>query len=512
VRITMSKRGEGSKPTKGTSSATLRTKHEKSLQSKQATKKAVDKRKFTAMKDGVDINMDVQRAKEVNIETGLSNEIAVAERRAPSHAPLTAVAPQRNNQTMRTLAQSNRVDDNDADSGAPLHMELVRANELLYERRNNGEFPLEWLITMGMLSTQTPTIESRQYALAAQYGDSVSFMRDMLKQLCRIPTPINMSSPLVATAPSSSSPTTTPPTPKSGKNTITVNHEVQRISGKKRVKKTDGDGENDDSAAGPLASSVKVSHIIAPMNFTCTYMRQASNDYKKHIFPIYDREKERITHAFFTDDSLEDNVPPGTLPWQFKIFQQLAAQHAAKYEQRDSAMANFSVDHSAHPVVEVIARSHIQRYRYRPRPKDQLCFNGTRCYFYTYSSDPSVRYVGKVFRTPLQEEAGHADGCPVGNLCIDCILAGWTQRQADNFVKERSPSLPANHFTVMVGKGEYSEACMLHQVFNKLVTGFTGNVPYYHSNHRAIDYVTLRHVGESAAVKESYVAEIGTDF
>jgi hypothetical protein len=268
----------------------------------------------------------------------------------------------------------------------------------------------------------------------------------------------------------------------------------------------------------PMSSTVKLGNVFGPLNFTCTHLRRASNDYKKYICPLYDREKSRATRAFFVDDSLEEeDVPPGALPSQFKIFQRLTAEHAAKYREHEQSMRDLA-SQAPRPALEVVPRAHIRRYRYRPRSGDQLCANGTRCYFYTISSDPEVRYVGRVFRTPRQEEAlaqglGQPDEQrPEHHLCIDCVLAAWTQRHADNFVKERAPHLPGNHFCVAVGRGEYSESCMLHKVFNKLVTGFVGHVPHYHENHRANAQVTLRHVGQQQEVTESYIAEIGMDF
>jgi hypothetical protein len=212
---------------------------------------------------------------------------------------------------------------------------------------------------------------------------------------------------------------------------------------------------------------------------------------------------------------LEEDVPPNALPSQFKIFQQLMATHYAKYQAREQ-VAREGSEKVARSSLEVVNRAHIRTYRYRPQPGDRTCFNGTRCYFYTISSDPEVRYVGKVFRTPNQErierEGGRLPDTADNALCIDCLLAGWTKKNAEKFTKERAPKQPVNHFTVLVGKGEYNEACMLQNRFNNLVTGIVGKVPRYEEKNRAKDDVTLRRPGQPEATTESYIAEIGMDF
>jgi hypothetical protein len=446
---------------------------------------------------------------------GLSNEIAVTLKRRADHAPSVQLLPVRRKQTLDVLTirandQRLRVDEEGErgagvlDDESNLRQEIIKINENLYRQRNANTFPLDALISMGLLSSQTPSVESRQGALATQYADSVTFMRDQLKQLCRLPTTANNNS---AITPPPQSPTTT--------TAIVLSQEVTRKH-RSSSSSTTGDGDDDECpSSSPLAATVKMSHMFGQFNFTCTNLRRASNSYTKFIKPIYDSEKSRITREFFIDDNLEEDVPPGSVPRRFKIFERLTECNLAKYRGLEDAMREAS-EKVARPVLEVVSRAHIRTYRYRPRPGDQLCFNGTRCYFYTFSSDPAIRYVGKVFRTPKQLELLNGGGqLPESTdhlLCIDCLLAGWTKRHADNLAKERAPSMATNHFTVLVGKGEYSEACMLHKVFNKLISGFVGNVPFYHENHRANDSVTLHHLGQQAAVTESYIAEIGMDF
>lgn len=487
--------------------------------------KKAKERKVTGLKDQVDINMDVERARELQVEVGLSNELGVSLKRKADHTPSTQLLPQRKNQTLDTLAvraNDRRVQlDEETETGGggvlhatgdnvDLYRELVKTNEQLYRQRNNcagSLFALSDLIRLGLLSSQTPSADSRQAALAHQYADSVVFMRDQLKQLARI-----------APSPQASGATDNSVFKTPGKNVIVLTRELAK-NRRKAVGDGGGGGGEEDESGQPMASTAKLRNVFGALNFTCTYLRHASNDYKKHICPIYDKEKNRVTRAFFVDDCLEEDVPPGSLPSCFKIFQRLQEANMAKYRQHEAAMRDLS-SQAPRVALEVVPRAHIKRYRYRPRPEsgDQLCINGTRCYFYTFSSDPEVRYVGKVFRTPRQLELLEKDpqalprDCVDYWLCIDCLLASWTRRHADNFVKERAPKQVGNHFAVAVGKGEYSEACMLHRVFNKLVTGFVGNVPQYHESHRAVAEVTLRHLGQQHDVTESYIGEIGMDF
>lgn len=513
----------------------MRTKYEKSIPSKQTPKKTgsggsttKDKRKVTGLKDPADINIDVARAHEMDVEVGLSNEQAVSLKRKADHAPSTQLMPQRKHQTLDTLgvrANDRRVQLDEEtetggggvmDHGVDLYKELMKTNEQLYKQRNNNSeesgviFALSDLISLGLLSSQAPTVESRQAALANQYRDSVDFMRAQLKQIVRI-------EPTVSGANSVNGGFKVP-----GKNVIVLTRELSKKKNKNNTTTNDIDesgGTN--NALQPMSSTVKLSNVFGPLNFTSTYLRRPSNDYKKYICPIYDKQKERLTRVFFIDDNLEENVPPGSLPSSFKIFQQLKAAHWAKYEAHEQSLRDLS-QKAPRVVMEVVPRAHIKQYRYRPvMGVDELCANRTKCYFYTISSDPDVRYIGKVFRTPRQLELIEKEGsidkaipreCSDLWLCIDCLLAGWTKRHADNFIKERSPKQVTNHFTVAVGKGEYSEGVMLHKVFNKLVTGFVGHVPHYHESHRASAEVTLRHLGQQQEVTESYIAEIGMDF
>ena len=487
-----------SKAKKKTSGA--RTKYEKSLMTKQPEKKQKDTRKMTGLKDPCVLSMDRQRAADMDVDVAITNESTVGLKRKADHAPCTQLLPLRAHQTLGTLSihagRSHVAAENDADtvldSETDLHRELIKTNEQLYRQRNHTTFPLDALVNLGMLSSQTPTVDARQNALSVQFTQSEQFMRDQLLQITRLPI-------------SSSDAQSEAMTNNSNSRSLVLTREVNK---KRRV----GGGEEGET---PIASTVKMGHIFGPLNFKCSYARRASNEYKKFIYPIYDRDKERITREFFLDDALEDDVPAGSLPCRFKLFQSLLAANQRKYQQHEAVMRDASAN-QARSSLEAVNRCEIRKYRYRPRPGDALCFNGTRCYFYTYCSDPDVRYVGRVFRTPGQLEllknGGTLPQRTENLLCIDCILAAWTKKNAENTNKDRAPSLPFNHFTVMVGKGEYSADCMLAAMSNGLVTGFVGHVPRYDPKHRAKEDVTLRHLGEGAAVTESYIAEIGMDF
>lgn len=509
-------------PKKATSETAMRNKYEKSIAAKPAVKKPKDTRKVTGLKDPCAINMDAEKARDMDVEVGITPEIRVALKRKADHAPCLHLPPLRQHQVRDTLSiRANESSDgatallaleadgtDGEDSEVDLYKELRKTNESLYKQRNENTFPLDALINLGLLSTQTLSLDSRQSALAAQYADSATFMRDQLKQLIRMP-PSGSSGggPLVLGN-------------TRGKKAIAVSRTTSKKSRKKAKDNDmdddagvdDGEGEEED---GPISSSIKLSGIFTPLNFKCSYVRHSSNVFRNHTCKIYDSDRERATQRFFDADCLEDDVPANALPGHFKIFQQLMASHYEKYQAREqvSLEGSAQVPRSS---LEEVNRAHIRDYRYRPLPGDRTCFNGTRCYFYTISSDPEVRYVGKVFRTPRQEkvekEGGTLADTPDNALCIDCLLAGWTKKNAEKYSKERAPRHPINHFTVLVGKGEYNESCMLQNRFNNLVTGIVGKVPRYDEKNRAKDDVTLRRLGQQEATTESYIAEIGMDF
>jgi hypothetical protein len=521
-------------PKKTTSESAMRNKYEKSIATKPAVKKPKDTRKVTGLKDPCAINMDAAKARDMDVEVGITPEIQVSLKRKADHAPCVHLPPLRQHQCRDTLAirtnqssdgatallalepgSGNDSDENDiVDSDVDLYKELRKTNESLYKQRNENTFPLDALVNLGLLSTQTLSLDSRQSALAAQYADSATFMRDQLKQLIRMPPlPNNTNGPLVLGN-------------VRGKKAIAVSRTTTKKAGvaRKKVKNSDMDEEGggdeeeeeeEEEEDGPISSSIKLSGIFTPLNFKCSYVRHSSNVFRNHTCKIYDSDRERATARFFAGDSLEDDVPANALPGHFKIFQQLMASHYEKYQAREqvSREGSAQVPRSS---LEEVNRAHIRDYRYRPLPGDRTCFNGTRCYFYTISSDPEVRYVGKVFRTPRQEkierEGGTLPDTPDNALCIDCLLAGWTKKNAEKYSKERAPRHPINHFTVLVGKGEYNESCMLQNRFNNLVTGIVGKVPRYDEKNRAKDDVTLRRLGQQEATTESYIAEIGMDF
>jgi hypothetical protein len=278
------------------------------------------------------------------------------------------------------------------------------------------------------------------------------------------------------------------------------------------------DGDSLSSSPNQGTSSVKISLMFNEINDIFRYERRASIDHKKFIFNLYDENKAERTRNFFINDQLEDETPYLSVPSDFKLYQNLKKANWEKYQAREESMRD-AASLVPKPDLEEVNREYIKLFRLRPKKGQELCSQGTRCYFYTFSSDPEVRYIGQVFRTQRQQyeyEKTRADlitkNVDNNHLCIDCLLARWTKECMDNIAKERSQKLPINHFTVIVGEGEYNAGCMLPVVFNKLVTGIVGCIPEYDAKKRTVETISHRRLGEVVLTTEKYIGEIGMDF
>jgi hypothetical protein len=497
-------------PKKSSNPATTRKKYENSINAPVPVKQQKDQRKVTELKNPRDTNIDKEEAAKMNIQFGTTREAFSSLKRKADpddckqsqHGHATHLLPQRKNQNRDTLSIRGNVVG--IEEGDDLRKQLIARNEVFHSQRGETTFALEELVSLNLLSTRTPTIDDRQRSLANQYRErDENFMKSQLIQLSRSslsPNILANPSPTTVTTPSTST-------------AVTVTREVTK---KRRVTKK----EDDVGGGGTVSTaSVKISFMFNGLNDIFCYERRASIDHKKYIFGLYDADKKAREEEFFKDDRLEDETPYFSLPSQFKLFHNLVEVNMKKYQARARSTENAS---SMVPKtnLEEINRDYVRQFRMRPRPGQQLCSMGTQCYFYTFSPDPEVRYIGQVFRTPSQLDAYNksrewwinSDKFDCNVLCIDCLLVKWTKECMDNIAKERSQKLPINHFTLLVGEGEYNASCMLDCVFNKLSTGIVGCVPEYDAKKRTVEIVTYRPQGSEEIITEKIIGEIGMDF
>lgn len=385
-------------------------------------------------------------------------------------APLTTL-PARSQQTLESLGLrgvSSTKDDarrlaeggtEPASGSTDVRQELFRINAHLHAQRAQPVAPLEELVQLGLLSSQLETLDQRQDALAAQCNRcavDTAFVASQLHQLHR-----EGNAPALHLSSDA-----TPRLPESRRR-------------KRPPTKTE------QSEEGGMA---KLTLVYGTLTHTLQY--------RKHKDWELDYD-QRLEH-FFRDDQLESQycVPPH----RYSMFRQLAQENMARYKQRATALKEAALEPKRELVT--VCREEILLYRRRPQSGEPLCCQGQRCCFYTYSQDPSVRYVGRVFRSNAEQ------------LCIDCLLKQWTLRHAKNIAQKVELREPYNWFTVQVGPGQYAQRCMLECVFDGRPTGIVGCVPRYDPKQRELVVTTERRLdGDSViTVTDSYVGETGTDF
>jgi len=474
----------------------LRRKHEKSLTrastasggdgttSSTQTKATRETRKLSDLKNPSNMTVDERREDELGLRKRARDE----ETAHPSQ--LVAARADQNRASLG--ARVNRVgggEEPEAGEPSDLFQKLFRVNTEMYKKRNDQAFPLERLVGMGLLSSQLQTLDERQALMAAQSHADVDFMAAQLQQLH-----VN---------------TALPPRQLQQQQQHQLEQQQQLQPASKKKKKNTEDATS--------SSVVKLDMIFGPLNYPFGYEKRQTGEKRDHVFGAWDREAAERQAAFFHDDQLEQETPFCLRPTQYKMFRELQTRMTQKYRERDRLMADASrqmprVD------LEEVAREYITEARYRPRDGMQTCFNGQLCLFYTFSSDPNARYVGRAFYTPAQRERmkrGEAIADNAEGLCIDCLLKKWTQQHDDNVRKEFAPRTCFNHFTVLVGPGQYSAAAMLTVVSNKRPTGVVGCVPRYDPRKRDVATVVRRIIDRQQQVvplRESFVCETGLDF
>lgn len=462
-------------------------------------------RKVKDMKNPRDVSIDAEGARALDAVLNQNGKRSAAAQEALVTRLLPARADQsrdnlsiRANRTPQTPRPENRVEENSND----LYRELIDVNAHLYRQRAEGTFALEDLVRLRLLSPQALTPSDKQARQASQLARDADFMRAQLEQLARAP-------PLAEAA-------------AQPQNTSVLTKEAVRAA---RLGK-------------PVL--VKVGLVFGALNYAFGYERRASSDHRDFVQTEYARDKAARRARFFAGDALDDAVPYRSAPARFKMFRDLQAANLARYRHR-MALHGETLERLPRADLELVNRAYITRFRRRPRADQQLCFRGVRCRFYTFPTDAALRYVGRAFFTERQLAGGEA-ACAAANpqaLCIDCLLERLTLQCLDNIANERPQTQPLNHFSCIVGEGEYGQAAMLPVKFNKLETGIVGCVPWYHENNRHMKMTVSAAAaddmeGAEGAVElaeglwaesdrarkkrkvtvdaESYLAEIGLDF
>ncbi len=393
-------------------------------------------------------------------------------------APLQPV-PRRENQTTAALGvRLNRglhsvvaqEDDDEAMEvelpAGDLQRELFRVNAFMHARRPQPVAPLEELAQLGLLSSQVESLDQRQDAMAAQCNRHLvdrAFVASQLSQLHREGDQA--------------------PLHRSGGDGTTVAAEEPR-----RRKKT---AKTEEGGAEP--GMAKLSLVYGPLTFTLQY--------RKHH--EWEADFARRQERFFRDDALEPQTGHCVAAHRFAMFRELTRQNMARYQARDAPLRQAAPKRA----LETVCREEMTAARRRPVAGEPLCARGQRCCFYQFSTDPQVRYVGRVFRP--EHEAQQREP-----LCVDCVLQQWTLRHARNVMQKLETREPFNWFTVQVGPGQYSQRCMLGAVFDDRPTGIVGCVPCYDPKQRELCVVQERRLERHAVVlvTDSYVGETGTDF
>jgi hypothetical protein len=439
------------KSSKATDTKALHKIYATTLNKEPITKTVKSTRKVTDLRDPCSATIDEEKAREMGINIRNTREsIESTKKRSLSAAQLI---PLRENQTKETLCV--RLNTQGAEEPENIYKNIMLINARLYEDRNNKVLPLEQMVMLGALTPQQKSLDDRQRSMAEQLNENSQLMQDQLKQLNHHGREVLSSQ------------------------TVASNKEV--IVKKRRI--------NNESK-----TSVKINLLLDQTIRPFGYTRFASNDQKTFTFDLFDTDKDALRREFFQSDPLEDETPYYSLPIRFNMFRKLTEQFGEQYARRMDDIETTLVPKT--PLKYFTKESIKQNYRRRPRNKEQVCVNGTRCLFYTYTNDPDIRYIGVVF----------AD-----EICYDCFLAKMTLQVMDNISKECSQKSAINFFSVIVGEGEYSAAFMQPVIFNNIVTGIVGHVPRYDAKNRYVGEMTTRHL-DGTTRTESYIAETGMDF
>jgi hypothetical protein len=303
-------------------------------------------------------------------------------------------------------------------------------------------------------------------------------------------------------------------------------------------------------------------HVIQSVSFNGrTYKNELPNTI--HDFKI---NREERSCEFYIKDQLEIDKVEGKAVYMkptlhYKMFNDLTATHYASFEKRMEVI-NDSIKNTPKFIDEApLSKKYIDSYRRRPGPGDELCSNGSMCLFKTWSTDPNITYVGKVFYTKrerrilaehikakrkptisitkkttitsledarnathemLSQKTEFTEGKEVikginnhSKLCIDCLLQDFSTKCYDNISSGRPQETQINHFSVKVEEGEYTDTVMLLTNLNSRPTGIVGYVPRYNKTKRVSVVIQERNIIGFNKFEEkttNYIAETNMDF
>lgn len=471
--------------------------------------------KITDLKNTTDVTVDSVKAKSLGMNAGTTRDTYEATKKkrllvdvdSEQKAVVRKLIPKRANQTKNTLAIYNiHGKENDYSRGidgstgsTDIYSELRNVNSLIHQKeRNMTQFPLEKLVTLGLLTAHVPSLNDRQYSMSRQFKEDADFMRNQLEQLTRT----QKAQPVTTLV------KTTPTTARSNKKTTLIRsiHQQQQQQQQLTISET--------KQGNPKLTSVTVKLGLLCGNLATDfgYRRSSSKTQINHIFKEFDDDKERRRREFFQSDPIEDETPFCSIPSRYHMFEELREQNAEKNKKHDEVMKDQSLM-VAKSDLEVINRDDFLEYRRRPRTGEAICLEGTNCLFYTITNDPDLRYIGRVFYTPNQAKLVETGQFEREGLCIDCLLFRWTLHVQELSEKVIAQKVAINHFTVMTGVGQYNKKCMLDVTFNNLTTGIVGCVPKYSENYRNCKGIaTFRDPIRNITQQERYISESNMDF
>ena len=442
------------------------------------------------------VTINEEKKEALGINQNLNNEMQAASQ--------LLVLPKNQTKESLSLIKPSDIGDMYDDLGNDTCRELYRINMDLHRKRNVHEFPMEELISARILTPYIMSLDEKQNAMAKQCQVDVHFVADQFIQLHHSHNDDDTSrknhinNKLIK---------------EQNSNVLDLlSGEKEEEVKKKRRKRNKNEG----------LATIKLKPVFNHFEYSFAYESTDNMINRNYLTQQHVEDwKARFKSAYLYDE-LDYETGFGLAPKRYKMFRQLVATNMEKYKQRDQLLKE---DIKSVPLIELeeISREYITFYRQKPSSLDvQLCFNGQSCQFYTFSHDPLVRYIGMSFYTERQLDQ-RKKGIPLTHnqegFCIDCLLKSWTLQHANNIARGYQPKCAFNHFTVIVGEGQYNQDCMLQPYYNRRLTGIMGHVPKYDRNQREVVMVSKRILdkkntesGSNGIIRDNYIGEAGMDF
>lgn len=260
-------------------------------------------------------------------------------------------------------------------------------------------------------------------------------------------------------------------------------------------------------------SNTKLNQVWGSTYHSFGYNRRIPKELKDSMHRAYTGEKLKIFKQCYEHDCIEADVDFGSIPTDFRMFNDINESYYEKYKAADQ-IAYDSSEMVPRVSIELVKRSHFRKYRRKPEPDEQveLCSMGSRCVFNVMIKDKHQAYTGRVFYTP--DEIKNKVIFNKEKLCIDCILKLWTKTHDLNVSNEIEAVKPMNHFSVKCEPGEYSPHCLLSVEENNKPTGIQKHVPRFSDKNRD-NMVVVKNYDDGKqlhTIYTPYLEEIGMDF